>query len=407
MSDAVLPTPSRPVVRPWRTPVVAELPKLTALTLASAIGGGGGTGGGGSTVFALLLSVGMALGLGACSPDRGLSDELIEGPAPAGELVVCTADRAALTLSCDSPRAAPGTVVLGGQGKRVAFRSSNVTFDGVDVLSADVTVQNVGSGPIGTLDGTTPSLEGIRVFFVSGPIAAPAGIVTVDNPTGTALFTGGPVPYYEWTGVMLAPQAITSAKSWEFKFAGGATSFTFSVLVSTDVPSLTAIRRWSEEPGGGQTNWDGISGWGSDGLALFGQYGEVAVREGGVWSSRNDPTGSSASRKGVAGGVDDITIMTGSFATRRWDGISWRDIYALPNGPGNGGQASFVAKSGKPGPGACTFGFQLRCFDGTTWTSIALPGGVNKASASTVISGNIVILTDQGVIAPRPFRCSA
>lgn len=55
MSDAVPPTtppaPGVPSRRPWRAPTVADLPKLTALTLASPIGGGGGTGGGGSTVF--------------------------------------------------------------------------------------------------------------------------------------------------------------------------------------------------------------------------------------------------------------------------------------------------------------------------------------------------------------------
>jgi hypothetical protein len=35
----------------WTPPRIAELPKLSALTQASPIGGGGGTGGGGSTVF--------------------------------------------------------------------------------------------------------------------------------------------------------------------------------------------------------------------------------------------------------------------------------------------------------------------------------------------------------------------
>ena len=34
---------------PWAPPAIIDLPKLTALTLASPIGGGGGTGG--STVF--------------------------------------------------------------------------------------------------------------------------------------------------------------------------------------------------------------------------------------------------------------------------------------------------------------------------------------------------------------------
>lgn len=45
-----LPVPPR---RPWVTPAVTELPRLTDLTLqtGSPIGGTGDTGGGGSTVF--------------------------------------------------------------------------------------------------------------------------------------------------------------------------------------------------------------------------------------------------------------------------------------------------------------------------------------------------------------------
>jgi len=395
-------SPVTPAPRVWRTPTIVDLPKLTSLTLASEIGGGGGTGGGGSTVFGWLLVAGLALGAGACSSDRELGGEPGESPLPAGQLVTCVADRATLSIGCRSPEAAPGTIILGGQGKRVAFRSSNVSYNGGSgILSADVTVQNLSATAIGTLDGVTPNLEGIRVFFVSGPNALPSGTVTVNNPTGLAIFTSGQTPYYEWTNVMLAPQAITAPMTWEFLFAGGATSFTFSVLVSTNVPSLTAIRRWQEEPELNQTNWQGVSGWGSDGLALFGQYGEVAIRDSGRWTSRVDPSGNEASRGGVAGGPNDVTTLTGAFSTRRWDGISWRAIEGLSGGPGDGGLVSFVGKKGTAGPGACAFGFVIRCFDGSAWSSIALPGGVNKAAASTVIDGNLVILTDQGRVWSR------
>jgi len=42
---------SGPVARPWISPLVQTLPRLTELTLQSGgIPGGGGTGGGGSTV---------------------------------------------------------------------------------------------------------------------------------------------------------------------------------------------------------------------------------------------------------------------------------------------------------------------------------------------------------------------
>ena len=47
MNSSTAPSPS--ARREWVRPTVAELPKLTDLTLASPIGGGGGIGG--STVF--------------------------------------------------------------------------------------------------------------------------------------------------------------------------------------------------------------------------------------------------------------------------------------------------------------------------------------------------------------------
>lgn len=46
--------PTGPAVsspKPWVTPAVQEMPRLTELTLQTSIPGGGGTGGGGSTVF--------------------------------------------------------------------------------------------------------------------------------------------------------------------------------------------------------------------------------------------------------------------------------------------------------------------------------------------------------------------
>jgi hypothetical protein len=387
-----------PPRRPWIAPLLRELPKLTDLTLASAIGGGGGTGGGGSTVFGLLLATGLSLGLGACSADRDLGGEPSVGPVSTSQILTCTADRSALTLSCGSPAASPGTATIGGQGTKVGLRSSGVSYDGgTQILSATVTVQNLGAGPIGTLDGATPSAYGIKVFFLAAPTASPTGTVAVNNPSGTATFTAAGQSYFEYPE-MLASQGTSSGLSWEFLFAGGATSFTFSVLVSTDVPAPGAIQRWAEEPGVNPVNWEAVGGWGSDGLALFGQYGEVYLRENGVWSSRNDPSAQSASRKAVVVGPSDLTLMTSGFSTRHWDGISWRAIEGLAGGPGNGGLVGRVGPSGKTG--ACAFGFWQRCFDGAVWTDIAVTGAPNVA-ASTVIGGKIVVLTTIGRVWSR------
>ncbi|HEX8693170.1 MAG TPA: hypothetical protein VF746_12160 [Longimicrobium sp.] len=52
--SASVPRAPRPSRRAWVRPVVADLPRLTELTLASpdgGVSGGGGPGGGGSTVI--------------------------------------------------------------------------------------------------------------------------------------------------------------------------------------------------------------------------------------------------------------------------------------------------------------------------------------------------------------------
>src|SRR5690349_1001626 len=128
MSDAPRQAPAgSPVVperRPWSLPTLRELPKLTQLTLTSAVGGGGGTGGGGSTVFGLLLAAGLAL-LSACSADQPMEPTAPAMPKAVAS-VSCVGDVATGTVSCGGPRSAPGRAILGGQGIEVALRSSNV-----------------------------------------------------------------------------------------------------------------------------------------------------------------------------------------------------------------------------------------------------------------------------------------
>src|ERR1041385_359682 len=84
----VVPTPRRN----WTVPTLRELPKLTQLTLASAIGGGGGTGGGGSTVFGLLLAVGLLCGIGACADESPTTPSGSSVSAPVSQLVTCRGD---------------------------------------------------------------------------------------------------------------------------------------------------------------------------------------------------------------------------------------------------------------------------------------------------------------------------
>lgn len=385
--------------RAWAAPEVTPLPKLTELTLLSPIGGGGGIGG--STVFGLLLAAGLLFGISACSDqvlDRPSAGSI---PVPAAaEQLTCRADVSAGTLECGAATGAsrsPGVEMFGEQGVKVGLRSSNNSWNGTShVFTTDVSVQNEAALAMGTADGVTKDSGGIKVFFLAQP-AGDVGNVSVLNPTGTATFTASNQPYFKYD-TLLTSQQVSNSQTWQFQLDPSTTSFTFQVLVSAELPNTGAILHWAEEPGVNPTNWEGISGWGTDGLAVFGQYGEVYVRDNGVWQARNDPNGSGEVGPVVAAGPNDLTTMMNDFTTRHWDGISWRDISSLSGGPGSGGLVSFVGGSGKTG--ACAFGFYQRCFNGSVWTNIAVTGTPHVA-ASTVIAGNIVALTNTGVVWSR------
>jgi hypothetical protein len=390
--DAVSPTPSSRDVRPWRTPTIVELPKLTQLTLASAIGGGGGTGGGGSTVFGLLLATGLLLGSGACALER---EPTLTPEAPHGQvqLLTCHADRVAGTLGCDAPAAVPGQGVLGDQGTVIGLRSSNVSYDGgSEILSADVTVQNLTTGPIGTLDGTTLS-SGVSVFFVAGPDATPTGSVQVANPTGTnGTFTGSNQTYFNYAQVLNAFE-VSSAVTWEFQFAGGADAFTFTVLVAADLPSLGTIQAWNVEPGFGAPTWRGIGGWGSDGIFATGDFGMNYIHENGVWRAINDPAANFQANPGrIAVGPDGKVAMIGndggSNIVKHWDRSGWQTL-APPSGTPTGVafayNAIFVAT---------TSSLFRRTSSG--WDDIGLPAGTSSLRGAWTIGALLVVQSNNG-----------
>ena len=378
MSDAVPATTPQdysvlPPRRPWSAPQVSELPKLTELTLLSPIGGGGGTGG--STVFGLLLAAGLLFGISACSDDP-MRPSTTPNPAVAtAQQLFCRADVRAGTVSCAGPEAAPGQGILGNQGINVGLRSTNVSYDGgTGILSADVTVENLTGGPIGTLDGSTKS-SGVSVFFVAGPVASPTGAVTVDNPTGLGSFTGSGQPYFLYDALLTSGQ-VSSAINWHFLLAGGATSFTFSVLVAADEPAPGAVQSWLMVPGFGSISWQLMAGWGTDGLALLGSNGERATHENGAWQSTHDPVETfQFNRNAVwATAANDIAGFGYSFdlsdyVTRQWDGTGWRYIQSLPGGPSAGNASSILQAAGN----RYVLGYGIWQFTGTGWVHDTVP----------------------------------
>jgi hypothetical protein len=149
---------------------------------------------------------------------------------------------------------APGTggalgTVIGGQNVYVTLTSSNLSYDaGLDVFSFDVTVQNLMNEAMGTPDGVTPAAEGINVFFLEEPVGT-GGTVSVIEQTGNAFFTSANQAYHRYSDV-LDKDEVSAAKTWKFSVPDGVTSFTFRVLVSTEVQYKLVINEVLVNPAG-------------------------------------------------------------------------------------------------------------------------------------------------------------
>lgn len=284
MSDAVPTTTPQHTSAPaprrsWSAPLVSQLPKLTDLTLFTPIGGGGGIGG--STVFGLLLAAGLLLGIGACSDDIVRPSIGARTSAAAVQTISCRATVAALTVSCEGPARVPGQEILGGQGIRVALRSSNVAYNGgTHKFTFDVTVQNLSVQTLGT-DGI--SLTGVRVFFLSPPAATSGtGTITVDNDSvGTFTTTGQPYYLYDDS---LVTDAISSPSTWQFDIPATVNTFDFTVLVAATVPEIGGVLTWSAVPQFTSDSLTGIAVNSSTDAMAVGVHGRVLHKVGTNWN---------------------------------------------------------------------------------------------------------------------------
>lgn len=273
--------PDSPRIRAWVSPRLSELPKLTKLTLASAIGGGGGTGGGGSTVFGLLLGL---LTLAGCSATDRQAPELATPPA-LGAAITCHADVAKGTVACGGPSLdAPSYEIIGGQGNLIALRSSNVSYDGgTEIFSFDVTLQNLSAQYLGW-DGA--AAESIAVFFESGPtVTGGTGTITTLNASGPSTFTAAGQYYFLYDS--LPPGNTSAPLPWQLSVPATVTSFDFTVQVAATVPDFGGVLRWVPIPeftalGGGATLKDIAANSAGDALAV-GTGGRTYQKVGNSW----------------------------------------------------------------------------------------------------------------------------
>jgi alpha-tubulin suppressor-like RCC1 family protein len=90
--------------------------------------------------------------------------------------------------------------------------------------------------------------EGIRVFFHDGPVVtAGSGQAAVANPDGTGTFTAAGQPFFRYPG-MLAPHAVTAAKTWRFQLDKGVSTFAFHLLVDVRVEPKLLITEIMAHP---------------------------------------------------------------------------------------------------------------------------------------------------------------
>lgn len=155
----------------------------------------------------------------------------------------CHGDVVAQTLDCErlDPAGGASRTVLtyGGQHHYVRLSSEGTFYDSsIDALRSAVSVQNLLLVAAGTADGTTPDVQGVRVFISSGPTNG----VTLANATGIGTFTASGQPYMRYSGSELGGDAILSPgesstnREWQFAM-NGATSFTFVASVRAEIPT--------------------------------------------------------------------------------------------------------------------------------------------------------------------------
>ncbi len=326
--------PESVVQKPWSVPTIRELPKLTSLTLASAIGGGGGTGSGGSTVFGILLALLVLTGC-AVEPSAAPSADGHQVP----QLVSCRATVATGVIDCAGPQLdAPVQELIGGQGRLVALRSSNVSYDGSAIFQADVRIQNLAAQ---TLGGTG---QGVDVFFVTAPtVTGGTGTVTVNNPTGNATFSAAGQDYFHYSDSV--PTLVTSsALTWEWNVPATVTTFSFTVAVSTGFIDVGGVLLWSDLPELNNDTLTDIAVNSSTDAMVVGRFGLAYRKVGTTWSPVTKQV--NGNWVGIEAIGNGRYVGATAFNIYLFDGKVWKPIYNVGFGFGGGlGITSLSASS--------------------------------------------------------------
>jgi hypothetical protein len=253
--------------------------------------------------------------------------------------------------------------------------------------------------PLGTSDGSTPSSDGVRVVFESGPHATGgSGSVAVLNADSTAFFTTVGQPYFQYDGI-LAQGDTSSAREWRFSVPPGVSHFAFTVFVAAPVraeegwvsiaplgPSLMPgdtmqLSATVRNAGGGVAAGAAV-GWTSS------DPGVVTVGPDGLLTAIADGTATVTATSGSRSGAVRVWVFESPIGTMEWFDVMGGSLTA-------GGQDTVwfrAADRQKPGlPQAFVITLrspadvesELRCFthtwvgDTLAWSCpMVLPAGV-------------------------------
>lgn len=202
--------------------------------------------------------------LAAACADRHPTAPTPQAPLEPLAKLQCTVSTSRQVMACSqiSDGSAGGASferIVGGQDVYVRLSSSGTSYDaGTQVLSANVTVQNLTQQLMGTPDGTT--VDSVKVFFSTLPtVTSGPGPVSLINPDGTDAFTNSNQPYFAY-GEILAPFQISASKPWLFS-APPNTTFTFTVYVAAEMISNTAPLLDAVWDGSESTTWETAGNW--------------------------------------------------------------------------------------------------------------------------------------------------
>jgi hypothetical protein len=212
----------------------------------------------------LALRLGSALvlaGLTAACTDNPMAPTATVPATAARQALECVANVAAQSMVCtpvdQTAKGASLNRIVGGQDVYVKLTNSNTTYDsGTGIFSTSVQVQNLTQQTMGT-DGSTVS--GVDVFFSEGPSSS-AGTVSVYEPDGTYMYLARMAPYYRYAQI-LQPMEISQSRQWKFQLAGGATTFTFRVYLSTRTTDDAGPLLGPVWTGATDSNWQTASNW--------------------------------------------------------------------------------------------------------------------------------------------------